>query len=200
MPGWRRIAGMPEVRGAWLRRCRIACERRRMGRGERNLTTSDLLVRARQRGRRGSTCLRTGQGGMKPRGVWCERRTIGSTVYNQTKSNSNPSLIFSPLFHSYEGLSSCFFLIFHNELQQISHTYTYTSNSLIFYSYQVTTMRIILNYRIIFARFICNGQISNSYFLNGPFSEDRVLDGTIHNDYISNCYFQCPVFQQLYFE
>ena len=31
MPGWRRIAGMPEVRGAWLRRCRIKCERRRMG-------------------------------------------------------------------------------------------------------------------------------------------------------------------------
>ena len=62
MPGWRRIAGVPEVRGAWLRRCRIACERRRMGREERNLTTSDLLVRARQRGRRGSTYLRTGQG------------------------------------------------------------------------------------------------------------------------------------------
>ena len=73
------------------------------------------------------------------------------------ESISNPP-IFGLLFHSYESISFCFSL-FHNELQQTSHNYSYISNSLILYSYQVTTMRIILNYYFIFARFICNGQI-----------------------------------------
>ena len=47
------------------------------------------------------------------------------------KSNSNPSPAFDPLFHPYESLSSCFSLLFHNELQQTSPTNSYISNFLI---------------------------------------------------------------------
>ena len=67
------------------------------------------------------------------------------------KSNSNPPLIFGPLFHTYESLSSYFSLLFHNKLQQTSHTNSYISNSLILYSYKLTTMNIISNYHFIFA-------------------------------------------------
>jgi len=116
------------------------------------------------------------------------------------ESNFNPSPIFGPLLHPYEGLlSSCFSLLFHNKLQQTSHTHSYISNFLILYSYQVTTMRIIFNYCFIFAPCICNSYFSNRYILNDPFSDDRILNVTIHNGYISNCYFERPIFQQLYF-
>ena len=60
-------------------------------------------------------------------------------------------------------------------------------------------MRIIFNYYFIFAPCICNSYFSNRYILNDPFSDDRILDVTIHNGYISDRYFECPVFQRLYF-
>ena len=47
------------------------------------------------------------------------------------KSNSNPSPTFDPLFHPYDSLSLCFSLLFHNELQQTSHTNSYIFNFLI---------------------------------------------------------------------
>ena len=84
-----------------------------------------------------------------------------AAFYQTRKSNSNPPPIFGPLFHPYESLSSYFSLLFHNELQQTSHTNSYISNSLILYSYKVTTMSIISNYHFIFAWFISNGYIWN---------------------------------------
>jgi len=111
----------------------------------------------------------------------------------------NPPLTFDLLSHPYESLSFYFSLLFHNELQQTSHTHSYISNFLILYSYQVTTMRIIFNYCFIFAPCIFNSYFSNRYILNDPFSDDRILNVTIHNGYISNCYFERPIFQRLYF-
>ena len=51
-------------------------------------------------------------------------------------------------------------------------------------------MRIIFNYCFIFAPCICNSYFSNRYILNDPFSDDRILDVTIHNGYISDRYFE----------
>ena len=123
----------------------------------------------------------------------------GWVAQHATKSNSYPPPTFGPLSHPYESLSFYFSLIFHNKLQQTSHTHSYISNFLILYSYQVTTMRIIFNYCFIFASCICNSYFSNRYILNDPFSDDRILDVTIHNGYISDRYFERPVFQQLHF-
>ena len=101
----------------------------------------------------------------------------------------NPPLTFDLLSHPYESLSFYFSLLFHNELQQTSQTHSYISNFLILYLYQLTTMRIIFNYCFIFASCICNSYFSNRY----------ILDVTIHNGYISDRYFEHPVFQRLVF-
>ena len=82
-------------------------------------------------------------------------------------SNPPPTLLLAP-YSTHTRVSRLISLSYFIMNQQTSYSCSYISNSLILYSYQVTTMRIILNYHFIFARFI--GYISNRYISNGPFS------------------------------